>query len=154
MAVVTSIVIAGVGAAAAVNSGIQAKKASSAAGKAASNRAQIARLENARSRRNQVRQARLAQGQNLARAATRGGSGFGTVASSSAQGTATGIQSQLKSNLSFLDKASALNELASSQEINASKLGGQANLFAGVSSAASSVGSLFNAAPPRATATA
>lgn len=128
----------------AVGSAVSGRKAARDSGAAARARAEIAKLENARTRRNQIRQERIAQGTVLARAATAGG-GFGGITSSSARGQSVGLQSQLLSNLTFLDKATALSQQASDLEVSAVEATGRAALFAGVSDAASSVGTLFNA---------
>jgi hypothetical protein len=150
MAVITAaVVVAG----AAVAGAVQAGKAAKSGKKAARARAAIAKLENARTRRNQIREERIVQGTVLARAATSGGGGggFGGLAGSGTRGQQEGIRSQLASNIRHLNKASALNATASAQEVKAIGFQGSAAMFAGIGAAAGAVGGLFAAAPPAVT---
>ncbi len=137
MALATALAV--VGAIGAVGGAIQGKKASKADKKAAKARAQIARLENAKTRRTVVRNARILQAQNLARGATSGSS----IQSSGIQGEQQSLGAQEKFNLDFLDKADALNTVASNAEIKAANLRGDAALFGGVSNAAFAGAGLF-----------
>lgn len=111
------------------------KKAHQASAKAQQARAEITRLENARTRRQQVREARIAAGTALARGATQGGTSF----ASGTQGEVVGVRSQLGSNLGFLSESSRLNDVAVQNEIKAGKyatrastLGAAANLGLGI----------------------
>ncbi len=141
MPVVASAIIAGVSAVGAIASSVKAGKASK---RAAQSRAAITKLENARERRNQVRDARLAQGSLLAQSATRGGGGgFGGISGSAQQGGAASLTAQLTSNLAFIRKAGELNETASRQEIRASDASTAASIFSGISNASLGVGGLF-----------
>ena len=143
MAVVTTAVIAGVGLAVSVAGQVKASKARKTASKS---RAAIAKLENARERRNQIREARIQQGQLLAQSATRGGGGgFGGISSSAQQGGAVSLTTQLKSNLAFIREAGRLNEIASKQEIRAASATTQASIFSGISSAVFQIGALKTA---------
>jgi hypothetical protein len=141
MAVITSIAIAAV----AVGAGISAQhQASKSRRNQALANAEIAKLENARTRRNQIRDERIAQGTAKAVAATRGGGGgFGTVFSSGAQGERQSLTTQLRANLRFIDEASRLNTVASNFGIRASGKETQASIFQGIGSLALSAGSLF-----------
>jgi len=138
MAAITTAVVGG---ALAVGAGIESKKAAKASASAARSRAAITKLENARQRRQQVREFAIQRGAAVAQAATRGGGGggFGGVAGSATQGQVAGLATQLKSNLAFIEEAGALNEQASAQEVRAIGKQGSAALFGGISSAAFSV---------------
>lgn len=117
MAVITTLAVAAVGTAVAIDASQSAKRAGKRAGKA--NKA-IAALENARSRRAQVREANIAQGSIASRAgAQSGGGGFGTLASSAARGQSVSVQSQLRSNLKHIDESTRLSSIASSERIKA-----------------------------------
>ncbi len=130
---------AAVGVLGAVGAAKAGSKASKADKKAAQARAKIAKLENAKSRRNVVREQRILRGQALARGATSGGS----IQSSGTQGELSSLASQERFNIGFLDESSALNTIASNQEIRASGARGDQALFAGLSNAAFNVGGLF-----------
>jgi len=142
MAAITTAVVGG---ALAVGAGIESKKAAKASASAARSRAAITKLENARQRRQQVREFAIQRGAAVAQAATRGGGGggFGGVAGSATQGQVAGLATQLKSNLAFIEEAGELNEAASAQEIRAIGKQGSAALFGAGSSAAFSAGGLF-----------
>lgn len=141
---VASAIIAGVAVVGGIVSAVQAGKErskSSRVGRA------IAQLENARTRQELVRDARIQTGITLARSATQGGGGggFGGVAGSAFQGEQISLASQLRASEKFLAKSSQLSSVASEANLRAARQETQANLFAGVASAATSVGSLFAA---------
>lgn len=141
-AVTAAVTVAAVGTAASIR---ESRKGRAAGRKAAKARAAIARLENQRSIRQQVRDFRIQRGTSLAAAATRGGGGggFGGVAASGTRGEVAGLRSQLQSNIGFFEEASALGEFASSQEVRAAGAQGRAASFAAVSNLALSAGGLF-----------
>lgn len=144
MAAITAAVAVGVGAAASLAGAASARKAGKASAAAARERAKIAKLENARERRNTIREARKLQAQAKAMAvATGGGGGFGGLASSGVQGEVRSLQSQLGFNLGFLKQAGALNQAASNLEISATKSQSRAAMFGGIANTAFGVGSLF-----------
>lgn len=133
-------VTAGVGTAIGIKRGRDAAKADKAA---AANRADIARLENRREVRKQIREASVQRGQVVARAATAGGGGGGQVTSSSATGQVASVNAQLRSNLNFIRDAGELNASASADEIRASNARTQQALFSSAANAALNIGSLF-----------
>lgn len=139
MAAVTSAVVAGVGLTASL---VESADSSRQKKRAARARASIVKLENARSRRQQIRDARIQQGTVLARAAT-SGAGFGGLASSSARGQSGGLRSQLRSNLQFIDDAGRHNEIASRSEIKANRADSNAHAFSSVGNFALTAGQLF-----------
>lgn len=144
MAVITAAVgvgIAAVGVGVSIKAANDAKSANKKVGRA---NAAIAKLENARSRRKQIREERIQQGSIAARASVSGGGGgFGTLASSSARGQAEGVRSQLKSNLRHLDESTRLSSIASNESIKASTATTNAAIGGAVANAGLSVVSLF-----------
>lgn len=147
MAVATAIAI-GVAVAGVAVSAKGASDARSAGKKVGRANKKIAQLENARTRRRQVRESRVQRGTTFAQGATQGGGGgFGTLASSGTQGKALGVTSQLASNLKFLDESSRLSSIASDEGIKAAEAQSRSNTAAGITSAALSIGSIYAPAP-------
>ena len=144
MAVITAVVAAGaaiVGTAVAIDSAQSAKRANKRAGKA---NLAIAKLENARSRRAQIREANITQGSVAARSAVSGGGGgFGGVASSSARGQSASVQSQLRSNLRHIDESTALSSIASSERIKANEASANAAIGGAIANAGLTALNLF-----------
>lgn len=101
-----------------------------------------ASLSAARSRRDQVRQNRLA----LADAQVKAG-GAGVDRSSGAYGGQGSIQSQGLSNLTYIDQMNKLSDQASSALGKAITLGGYAQMFQGVSSLAMSFSQMDTTKP-------
>ncbi len=145
MAALAAVAIAGIGLA---KSSKEASKARSAQRRQGAAEKAIAMLENARTRRRQIREARVQRGTTFAQGATQGGGGgFGTLAASGTQGKARGVVSQLESNLEFLDESSRLSSIASDEGIAAANAQSRANTAAGFASAALAVGSIYAPAP-------
>lgn len=112
MAVATAIAAVGVGVAGvgAYKANQNAKKAAAAQREAAELDRKRMTLQNARERRDAIRASRLAFAQAQQNAENQGAS-----ASSASQGGLGSIQSQLSSNISFLDRFSTLSDMASQQ---------------------------------------
>lgn len=110
--------------------------------KAAAYQKQIDNLQAARQRVQAIRQARLAAGSISQAAENQGAS-----TSSAALGALGSIESQLNSNLSFLDSANRLSDQAGVQLGKAAKYGQRANTISQVGAVASkmfmSAGSMF-----------
>ena len=135
------LILAAAGTGSAISS---SSKATAARKEAAQATANIARLENVRARRKQVREAQIATGSVASRGATSsGGGGFGTLASSGAQGQAVGVASQLESNLRFISQADRLNAVASTQNVRASQHETNANTASAVASLGFNVAQTF-----------
>lgn len=117
----------------------QSGKAAKANQQAATLDRQRMNLQSARERRDAIRQARLAAAQATMSAETQGVSG-----SSGAQGGVGSIQSQLNSNLSFLDRYNTLTDMASQQIGYANKFEQKARTGQAVSQLAQTV---FNNTP-------
>lgn len=100
---------------------------------------QIDNYKAARERTQAIRQARLSRGTALQAATTQGAGGGQTSASLGGLGS---IDSQLQSNLSFLDTSNKLSDLASEAAGRASKYGAAAQIWGSVASAGVQV---FNA---------
>ena len=97
-----ALIIAGIGAAASIAGTVSAVQAQKSQRKAARAQARIAELQRSRERRDTVRRARIARAQIENQVGS-----AGLLASSTAVGGTGSIQSQLASNLSFLDQAGA-----------------------------------------------
>lgn len=121
----------------------KSKKAADASEEAAENRAAIAKLENARTRRNQVREFSVNRGQILARAATQGGGGEGQVRASGTAGALSNISSQFRFNMNYLDEADKLNAQANNAEIKASSYQTQAGIFNAIGNSAMGFAGLY-----------
>lgn len=121
-------VVAGIGAAASVAGTISQIKAQKSQRKAARAQARIAELQRSRERRDTIRRARIARAQIESQVGS-----AGLLASSTAIGGTGSIQSQLASNLSFLDQTGALNTEANRQLERAAGFQTQASIFQGVS---------------------
>jgi hypothetical protein len=133
--------IAAIGTAVSIDS---AQEASSLRKKVGRANAKIARLENARTRRNTIREANIATGQVSARSATSGGGGgFGNLGSSSSQGQRASIKSQLTSNLAHLDESNKLNSIASEAGIRASAATERSGTAAAIANAGLTTANLF-----------
>jgi hypothetical protein len=146
MAVITGAVIAGVAVAGSIASSVQAGKERKKAGRI---QKAIAQLENAQTRRNQIRNFRIQQSVTIARAAATGGAGggFGALQGSGITGESLSLATQVRANLKFLDESTKLSHQASTANLAAAAKDTQANVFSGVASAAVSVSSLFAASP-------
>ena len=118
------------------------KKAARASRRAMEARAKITKLENARMRRQQIRESRMAAGTALSQGTAQGG-GFGGTFASGTQGRVVGVGSQLTSNLSFLDKSQRLNDIASRQEIRANKYQARAATASSVASLGLNIAGLY-----------
>lgn len=84
-------------------------------------------LATARQRRQQIREARIARAQVEAQ-----GAGRGIQGSSGIVGAGASVQSQLASNLSFLDQTQELSGQISDANIRAGRLGSRAATFKAV----------------------
>ena len=137
--------LAGVSTYSSAKSASDARSAQRAVGRAEK---AIAQLENARTRRRQVREARIQIGTTYAKGATSGGAtGFGSLASSGTQGKAVGVGSQLESNLAYLDEATRLSSIASDEGVKAATASSRANTAAGFAAAGFQLASLYKVAP-------
>lgn len=119
-----------------VGAGVSAYQNNQAAGSA--KRARQAQrkqqeLKAARARREEIRKARIAQA-----AALTAGEAAGASTSSGVQGGVGSIQSQALGNLSFLDQMNALSDQAALHMGKSISTRNKANIFASISSAASS----------------
>lgn len=125
---VISLVAAGVGVAATVAGTVASIKSQKEQRKAARAQARIAELQRSRERRDTIRRARIARAQIENQVGS-----AGLLASSTATGGTGSIQSQLGSNLSFLDQAGSLNAQSNRSLERAAGLQTQAGIFQGVS---------------------
>lgn len=128
-----------VGAGSALASTIQAGRASRAAQEQYRFERQLATNRSAKARRDQIRSARLQQGALRQTVANSGGAGDSSIA----LGALGSIQSQIASNLSFLDTNQKLADLAGFQANRATIATQKSNLYKGVSQLGFQV---FNAA--------
>ena len=127
---VTAAVLAVVGTAASIQ---QQKKAQKSSAKAAKAERAKTRAESARQRRQQLRQARLSQGEALNLAAVTGGLG-----SSGLAGAQASIQTQLGTNLSFLDTTENLTIASNKARQDAANFLGNAQIFSQIANVSSS----------------
>lgn len=111
--------------------------------KAAKTRADITRLENAATRREQVRELTRQRGSFLAASAAAGGGPTGQIGDTGTRGAIQALRSQFRSNINFLDEANVLNARASFFEDKAVKFQSEANLFQSLSNLIGSSGSSF-----------
>lgn len=147
MAVATAIAIgaAAVGTVASVGAYRQGKKQAAYARQAAEFQQKQANLQNARAKRDAVREARLAYGMAQNTAANQGVS-----ASSGSQGGLASISSQVSDNISFLDQYGFYSDQASqalgrsnAAGARAAGLGSIANFAFGVAGNADSITNVF-----------
>jgi hypothetical protein len=131
--------IATAGTAVSIQQNKQSQKETKKANKAAQRQSQA---EAARSRKQQIRQARIKRGQLESVGAL-----TGTQGSSSQVGAAGSIQTQLGSNLSFLNTSVANQNSMFKHNQKAADFSGNANAAQGVASLASSFSGSFGGAP-------
>lgn len=91
----------------------------------------MADIENARQRREAIRQARIARASVISQGEAQGVSGSTGIA-----GSVAGIQQQMGYNLSFLDQMQAANTQAAVFGQKAADYGAQANMFGQIASTA------------------
>jgi hypothetical protein len=108
----------------------QSRKASKAASAAAQDRSRIVALENARERRNAIRQYRMARAQNIAGGVAAGGQG--ALQSSAIQGENVSLGRQLQFNMDFIGRANKLNESATASEVRSNRAAGRGALFGAI----------------------
>lgn len=127
-----ALIVAGV----ATASSIDQQKRAARASKRAQRAQQVqADLQTARERRNQIRQARIQRAQLEAQALAQG-----TTGASSVVGAAGSVQSQLGSNIGFLNQQQQLSQFASAQNQRAAAAQTRASIFSSVASLATTAG--------------
>lgn len=127
----------------------QAKRSAAATRRAEEARMKQEELKQARERRQQVREARIRQGQVAQTTALQG-----AATSSAAAGGVASLQSQLASNLGFLDQAGAISgeigaarTQAAQAQFRAQEFGALGSFGSSVFQAAGGFGTIFDAIP-------
>lgn len=106
------------------------RRASRDARAAAEDRSRIVAMENARERREALREFRMARARNIAGGVAAGG--VGAMTSSPVMGETQALGSQLRFNMAFTERASELNEAATRSEIRSARRAGQAATWGAV----------------------
>ena len=101
---------------------------------AAQDRSRIVAMENARERREALREFRMARAQNVAGGVAAGG--VGAMTSSAVMGETQALGSQLRFNMDYTRRANELNESATRSEIRSVRRQGQAATWGAVSNIA------------------